>query len=540
MAEEVQEEKEVEEDFEFRRPGFTWVYGINDHLDEPEDLGTFRPEGVFRKDFASFCEAFGAVQHCSLGPQRRNKKNDPSKEATLCVRSTLVDRCSMKILQLLLPTSLHLETLIFSGCRLDIDMVGLLRKGLGTEGCTVHTLQLEWNPLEVPLELAGEDTNPPSERGGEGEGETARSLGSGSKGSRRGSKPLIGDDVDLDQLELRRDRKQARRMLLMVQDLIWQKFGSMDEAWEAITNSGRELEKLRPGPFAEACDEVLGLHANDAAEAFEVLDGIHFGGMAEGWVTLNSLKSALQDFPEPTGIDAEQDPLGDAFAAFADAGCMLECLSLRCCGISRRELVPIAGMLSAEGRHITILNLYGNRICDRGVEYLVNAMQEYRGLEYLGLGQNRITDVGLASLVKGLGPEVVNPDDEADIRAQVEAKAAEVNARQVLPPRVDANGYELHQRPTLCDELEEQEDPSTGETIIIRKKPSELKTLNLSENPINDAEAIQSIVPHGDGMELVLRQTPAARMLRDPQKRQEKEQRQSKKTLQEGGWKLIL
>merc|ERR1719158_1483946 len=137
-------------------------------------------------------------------------------------------------------------------------------------------------------------------------------------------------------------------------------------------------------------------------------------------------------------------------------------------------------MMAAECRHVTVLNLYGNRICDRGVEHLVTAMQDYRGLEYIGLGQNRITDVGLACLVKGLGPEVVNADDEAEIKAQVEAKAAEVSARQVCAPRVDAKGYELHERPVLYDQLEEVEDPSTGQTVVIRKKPSELKTLNVS------------------------------------------------------------
>jgi len=298
-------------------------------------------------------------------------------------------------------------------------------------------------------------------------------------------------------------------------------------------------EKLHPGAFAEAADEILGLRYAEASEAFEVLDGLHFG-MAEGRVSLNALMGALQDLPEPDGFDAAKDPLGDAFAAFVDAGCMLECLSLRGCGISRRELVPIAGMIAAESRHITVLNLYGNRICDRGVEHLVVAMQEYRGLEYLGLGQNLITDVGLACLVKGLAPEIVDADDEPEIRAQVEAKAAEVSAKQVGPPRADANGRELHERPVLYDELEEQEDPSTGQVVIIRKKPSELKTLNVSENAINDAEAIQAFQPQGDGVELILRQTPAARILLEIKKAHEKERRHSKKPLQESGWKLIL
>lgn len=522
--------------------GCTWVYGINDHLDEPEDLGSFVPEGVFRKDFVRFNEVRGAVHHATIGSQR-NKKVDASQESTICIRSTLVDRFSIKVMQLLLPTSLHLETLIFSNCRLDLDMVGLLRKGLGVEGCTVHNLQLEWNPLEVPLEMAVE---PNAQAGEDGAGGDAAAEGDIEGGSKPGF-----EDLDLDQLELKRDLKQGRRTLSMVQDFIWQKFGynryngCMDAAWEAIESSGQGAEKLHPGPFAEVADEVLGLHASEAAEAFEVLDGIHFG-MAEGRVSLNALKSALQDLPEPDGFDAAKDPLGDAFAAFVDAGSMLECLSLRSCGISRRELVPITGMLMAEGRHITILNLYGNRICDLGVEHVVTALQEYRGLEYLGLGQNRITDVGLGLLVKGLGPEIVSADDEADIRAQVEAKAAEVAAKQVNPPRVDANGRELHERPALCDELEEKEDPATGQIILIRKKPSELKTLNVSENPICDAEAIQVLQFQGDGVELVLRQTPAARSMVEMKKRQDKEIRRkdSKKfgsqSGEKGGWRLVL
>jgi hypothetical protein len=536
-----EQEAPVEEEFEYRRPACCWVYGINDHLDEPQDLGSFQPEGIFRKDFARFSEVLGAVYHVTLGPQR-NRKVNPSQETTLCVRSTLVDRFSIKVLQLLMPTSLHLESLIFSNCKLDLDMVALLRKGLGTEGCTVHNLQLEWNALELPIEMAG-DSNPTSARAGEEAvgGETARS--GGSKSDKEGSKNP--DELDWDQLETRRDLKQGRRTLTMVQDFIWQKFGCMDAAWEAIESSGRGPEKLHPGPFAEVADEVLGLCTSEAVDAFEVLDGIHFG-MAEGRVSLHALKSALQELPEPDGFDMEKDPLGDAFAAFVDAGCMLECLSLRSCNISRRELVPIAGMLAAEGRHVTILNLYGNRICDRGVEHLVTALQEYRGLEYLGLGQNRITDAGLACLVKGLGPEVVSADDEAEIRAQVEAKAAEVAAKQAGPPRVDANGRELHERPLLCDELEVREDPSSGQTTLIRKKPSELKTLNVSENAICDAEAIQMFQFQGDGVELVLRQTPAARTMVEMKQRQDRElkRRDSKKALQEssnsGGWKLIL
>eukprot|EP00746_Dinoflagellata_sp_MGD_P108933 gnl/MRDRNA2_/MRDRNA2_46585_c0_seq1.p1 gnl/MRDRNA2_/MRDRNA2_46585_c0~~gnl/MRDRNA2_/MRDRNA2_46585_c0_seq1.p1 ORF type:complete len:556 (-),score=126.98 gnl/MRDRNA2_/MRDRNA2_46585_c0_seq1:89-1681(-) len=527
-------EAPVEEEFEFRRPGCTWVYGINDHLDEPEDLGSFVPEGVFRKDFIRFNEVLGAVYHATIGSQR-NKKVDASEESTICIRSTLVDHFSIKVIQLLMPTSLHLETLIFSNCRLDVDMLGLLRKGLGAEGCTVHNLQLEWNPLEVPLEMAKESNAATGEDG----------VGGDAEPPGEGEESPGAEELDLDQLELRRDLKQGRRTLSMIQDFIWQKFGSMDAAWEAIENSEQGAEKFYPGPFAEIADTVLGLHASEAADAFEVLDGIHFG-MAEGRVSLNALKSALQDLPEPDGFDADKDPLGDSFAAFVDAGCMLESLSLRSCGISRRELKPITGMLMAESRHITILNLYGNRICDRGVEHLVTALLEYRGLEYLGLGQNRITDAGLACLVKGLGPEAVSADDEAEIRAQVEAKAAEVAAKQVGPPRVDANGRELHERPLLCDELEEKEDSATGQIMLTRKKPSELKTLNVSENPICDAEAIQVMQFQGDGVELVLRQTPAARSMVEMKKRQEKElRRKDSKKLESqsgnsGGWRLIL
>lgn len=364
----------------------------------------------------------------------------------------------------------------------------------------------------------------------------------------------IGDgEPDLDWLESKRDEMQAHRTLTMIKEFLLDRFDVLEEAWQKLEDSGSGGQKLLPEEFAAAMEEIFGFHTPEAEEAFEVLDGLHYG-MAEGRVTLNALRDAIIPL-EGEGPEEDDDPLGKAFAAFLQSDCVLESLSLRSCRIGRRELVPISRALM-ESRHLCCLNLYGNRICDRGASLIAAALESFRGLEFLGLAENRITIKGLGSLAEVLGLQRVDSEElggnEPEVRAKVEAQAAEREARAKEPPRVDGNGRERRQRPPYAnDEFEEREEVSDigGESGVIQyfmlRRPSDIKTLDMSANPIQDAEAVEALQPLGpDGVELILRRTPAAKIILEAQKRNQKDRRGSSKrsVIQSGehGWKLIL
>jgi len=156
----------------------------------------------------------------------------------------------------------------------------------------------------------------------------------------------------------------------------------------------------------------------------------------------------------------------------------------------------------------------------------------YRGLEYLGLGKNRLTQAGMSSVVKPFQIEVFGEaryQEIMDEKAQQEGggKAdpkGKAKAKPKAKPEARRDSQGTARRASMAKsgrckreatktEEEIEEVPGDPPTYILRR-PCELRTLTLSENPISGAEVVEALQPHGPrGAELVLRGTPAAAQL---------------------------
>jgi len=152
---------------------------------------------------------------------------------------------------------------------------------------------------------------------------------------------------------------------------------------------------------------------------------------------------------------------------------------------------------------------------------LAVALEHNFGLLYLGLGKNLITDSGLEKLCQPLGHTLVTEKAEADklvkvIKEQEKELAKQQKDQQKGPgPPKDGNGRERYVAPLRCDVCNEHHDDET--TYWIWTRNDRLKTLNLEQNPISDADAVEKLRPFGIGS-LILRSTPCAPMLLQHQK----------------------
>ncbi|CAK0819703.1 unnamed protein product, partial [Prorocentrum cordatum] len=63
--------------------------------------------------------------------------------------------------------------------------------------------------------------------------------------------------------------------------------------------------------------------------------------------------------------------------------------------------------------HLRAINLWGNRLCNRGAAALAAALEANFGLQYLGLGRNLITHEGLERLCQSVGYIQVDSDKQA-------------------------------------------------------------------------------------------------------------------------------
>merc|ERR1712176_1022395 len=156
-------------------------------------------------------------------------------------------------------------------------------------------------------------------------------------------------------------------------------------------------------------------------------------------------------------------------------------LSLRACAIGRKELRPIADNLCKSPWQLRCLNFWDNRISDRGAEILAAALDSYRGLEYLGLGRNRVSDTGLAALCKPFQiqtlDEVGLKDAQDRIKDQGARKEAAAKAKAKAAPK--PVGQRFRREPLIVvDELEERPAKEEGaESTWLLRRPSELKVL---------------------------------------------------------------
>jgi hypothetical protein len=479
------------------QPRQIWIYGINDHLETPvpEQVKGFDASGIFRTDFAGLCEKYGIVPHTALGPPRVEVEGK-NEEKTLTVSSMLLDRVSMQLMKCLIPTSLHLETIRFTSCKLDLDMLSLLRGGI-TESCTVQTLQIEWNALEVQLDTA-----------------QLKSINELSH-------------EELDDLERQRDKRDAQRRLRVFREQITGTWGSLDAAFEALrtlSKGGTATETITLADWNNLTEEKLQMPTTESSELFDLLDGLHFGE-GDGKITFGRLRETLdpQNLETLTDEHEASDPIGEAFAQFVNSASILENVSFRQCDIGRIEGYQLGEALKTN-MHLKSLNLSGNRICDRGVQVIGEALETHYALRYLGLSRNRVTHEGLKMLCAGLGATKVESEEKfKDLQKNTIPTDADKakKLKAFPPPKKDAKGRERHQGPCHFDELEERTDEQ-GQMYWLWFRNTHFQTLNLEQNPISNLKVIEELQPYGVG-DLFLRGTPVAKAFLLEEERKKKE-----------------
>lgn len=568
-----------------------WVYGINAHVQHPEALpGDFHATGDIEADYPALCRKLGAVPHPAFKIRRasrvvRRPSNGASsrrpsiisemqdgtarstaqsfeqsahkvEDAFLVARSMMLDRISLHLLSLLMPLAHSLKVVIFSHCQLDLRMLGYLRAGL-SQGCSIEALQVEWNPMELPL--------PSLEEAMEAQGAepfTCRTFASDtSLTASAEQKPLGGQrgDPSSDQYELRERRRyqqQVQQALRVFLDWISCIFGGRAEALEVLEKRADAGELLGPTEFVDRMEGLLGSRLG-VMEVFEAMDGPDYAA-SEGRISLGQLHKALTALPEEggpwTAQEAAQpreaseeppDPIGAAIAAFFDGHCALESLSLRACHIGSLAVRTMAATLAEGPWQLRCLNLWENFICDGSAGALAQALSEYRGLEYLGLGRNRISDTGLELLCKPFCMEIIEEaaakvarerikQAEAKQEAAAKAKAkAKPKGAAVVSEAGEGRRAPVSYPETLEEVLSEEEGK---DSMWLLRRGSELKTLNLAENPIQQRRTVAALQPFGpESVELVLRGTPvAAKIMARPLSLA------SRKAVHNEGWLLRL
>lgn len=509
-----------------------WVYGADAGFYPLKQLPPdFTPSGDMRADYNKVCRILQIPPHPALKrpPFRRrpSEGDERVEDPCLAIRTRLMDTFTLHAVSLLLPTALHVKILTFSGCKLDIQAVHLLRAGL-VRDCSVESLQIDWNPFDLPLSSLEDmpDLGMPG---------TVRTLASSRSRASKTSEeigaamaaaqPFTGADGELESRERQRYYVQSRRSLRGFRDWLASLPRGFDAALEALRAPGDADVLYAFEDFAGHIETRLGINGPQLKEVFDVLDGPDFAA-GEGKVCFQALEHAISYCSPPEEQDGENDPIGTALAGFMDGDCVLESISLRSCALGRLELKPLSAALSARPWNLRVLNLWDNRICDMGAESLAAAMEEYRGLEFLGLGRNRITDAGFVSLCGAFGSLVMNEEEAQPIRDKFrekeEAKAAEAKAKakgkaKAAPaPPPDPGQFTGKRKLILGEEkLEERPSEVDGEpSMWVLHRPCELRLLMFSENPITTSEAVEAVQPNGPkGAELVLRGTSAASSL---------------------------
>jgi len=552
-------EEVVEEDGKEDEKGPIWVYGANDHLDIPKELPSgFKTTGFLRIDYMKLCKAVGASPHPALRPKpkvvpppvpERGRRPSTVMEtvptgpppitegSNLTLRSMLVDSTSVQLLGLLLPTATQVKVLSFSDCRLDVDMLALIRKGLVTP-CTVESLQIEWNPLELPLPSVEEmEALAAASISEEEAAEAADGVAPGlpeSVGEVVSNAAPFGDSSNLEVRERRRYFLQSQRTLINFGDWLSAIAGSDGLAgiWSQLAQTGIDSTLLNSSDFYDALETHLGMSGPQVAEVFEVLDGPDFGG-GQGRYSFADLRAALEGLPEePTDAAVPADAIGASLATFLDGDCVLESISLRSCSFGRLELGPMSAALAKCPWQLRSLNFWENRICDRGAKLLADALGEYRGLEYLGLGRNRITDTGFTTLCMPFHSKVLDEAGMKEAKDAIKGQEVRRDAAAKAKAKAKANtsgARERRQPPLVVDDLEEGPEGEDGAATWVLRKPCDLKTMVFSENPIRNVSTLETVQPHGPrGAELLLKNTQAgaALLAKRPELAEKKESKQ--------------
>jgi len=182
--------------------------------------------------------------------------------------------------------------------------------------------------------------------------------------------------------------------------------------------------------------------------------------------------------------------------------------------------------------------LWDNRICDRGAAPLGTALQSYGGLEHLAVGRNRITDIGLQSLCRPFQSVVLV--DQAEVTAakeriqqQLADKEAATKGKAKEKAQPKTAGARIRREPILLVEVLKE----LGNSEWQLRRPCELQVLNVSDNPIEQVETVEALLPDGpDGAELVIRGTAAAAAMLA----RRQELASSRRYSHQGGWTLRI
>jgi hypothetical protein len=296
--------------------------------------------------------------------------------------------------------------------------------------------------------------------------------------------------------------------------------GSLSAAFEVLEAAGDSEMPLSYCDFQGVMEARLDISGPQVVSVFEVLDGPDYAG-SEGCISVASLRQALESLPDEVAREGVEDPVGGALASFLQPDCVLESVSLRACGIGRIEIASMAQTLKQCPWNLRILNLWDNYLCDRCAEMLGNAAEEYRGLEYIGLSRNRITDTGLAAVCKAFNWQVLDgvalkaAQDHVKMQ-QTQAEAAEKAKAKAKPKAAPgpADTKEKRESPAYIDDLKEcPAEEDGGESVWVYRRHTELKTLNLSENPIKDSKALEVLQMMGPEAELVLKGCPVSGLM---------------------------
>lgn len=472
-----------------RPPRGLWRCSSNDHIDKlpTEKIALFKPSGNLREDFLGLCTICGVVPHPAFSPPRTDVIEDEDKRPgpLISVQAFFFDHCSIDILRLVLPSAHHLETIRLSGCKLDIDMLVMLRSGL-TDASTVTTVHIDWNPVELPPDVVA-------------------------------MRPGLGEDV-VDEFEQKRERLQKERRLRVFGELL----GYPRDVETALLKVAQKhtpsvpdlLEVLDSKMWSQAFLDALGFAVDDSGEAFDILDSHPFG-RGERLLWLGRLKEALSALPRISVEEEANDPVGAAFAGFADASCVLEFVSFRHCALSRVEAQCLGTALSGS-QHLRALNLSGNRIEDRGAAALGDALEHNFGLQCLSLAHNWVTEIGLESLCQHLGVRWIAKTEADKVLKRIKEQTKERDKREKEKEKskaptlkVDANGRPRYTPQPQIEQLEERMEIQSGveKKCWVHRRNVVLNVLNLERNRIADAEVVKRLQPSGVG-DLVLRNNP--------------------------------
>jgi len=356
----------------------------------------------------------------------------------------------------------------------------------------VAVLQLDWNPVEVPID--------------------AVALKTAYEANQK---------QDIDMLEEKREQQQAERTLRAFGEILTSRFGDVPAGMKALQ---RAVIKDRPHheatagmePFplaawADAFHIVLNKGTAEADRIFSIIDGPLYG-TGDGFVSFDSLATVLEGLQPLSQEEEAADPIGKAFGAFVDGTSPLDVVSFRNCSLGRLECMAIGRALGTS-LHLRAINLWGNSICDLGAAALAQSFEVYYGLQFLGLGRNLVTHVGLEKLCEPLGFSRLTDKAQADqITKEGKEKMKEREKKMKNPPvpRKDMNGNDRYLPEFYIPTCEPQSD-AAGDFWLWGRNMT-LKTLNMEHNPIADAASVMNLQPMGVG-DLLLRGVPCAEEL---------------------------